>query len=46
MFLRVGERIGYNNILELSKIFDGGGTRGQKPRPKVNLKGEIGFFNK
>ena len=36
MFLRVGELFSYNNILELSKIYDGGGTRGQKPRSKVN----------
>ena len=35
MFLRVGELISYNKILELSKIFDGGG---QKLRSKVNLK--------
>ena len=38
MFLGVGELISYDNILVLSKICDGGGTRGQRPRSKVDLR--------
>ena len=30
-------------MLALSKIYDGGGTRGQKPRSKIDLKGKKDF---